>query len=166
MQKGSKVTLNGWVKGYRNLGGVLFLDLRDRYGITQIAFHPETIDSKMLADAERTRNEFVVAVRGEVVERPDGTINPKLKTGEIEVVASEYYILSESKTPPFEIDDNCNANEPAHLFFVMAAPPYDDSLYLKIFKALSEMLRQESFRQELMAIDSPGEIIRAIRAME
>ena len=57
-------------------------------------------------------------------------------------------------------------NEPAHLFFVMAAPPYDDSLYLKAFKALAEMLRQESFRQELMSIKSPGEVIRTIRAME
>ena len=63
-------------------------------------------------------------------------------------------------------DFNSMDEQPAHLFFVMAAPPYDDAVYLKVFKSLAEILRQESFRQELMTIQSPGEIIRAIRRVE
>lgn len=112
---GSQVTLNGWVNGYRNLGGVLFIDLRDRYGITQVAVHPERISEEMLKDAERARAEFVVAVRGKVSARPEGTANPKLATGEIELVADEFHILAESKTPPFAIEDESSANEQLRL---------------------------------------------------
>ncbi|MEW6050101.1 MAG: aspartate--tRNA ligase [Candidatus Zixiibacteriota bacterium] len=108
---GTTVRLNGWVNAYRNLGGILFLDLRDRYGITQVKIDPETMDSEMLAAAQRARNEFVVAVKGKVHQRPNGTANPKLATGEIEVVADEFYTLAESKTPPFDITDNTNAAE-------------------------------------------------------
>lgn len=110
-QVGQEVRLNGWVDGYRNLGGLLFIDLRDRYGLTQIVINPDAIDLNMLKEAERSRHEFVVAAVGKVEKRPDGTVNPKMKTGEIEVVVDRYYILSESKTPPFEIVDNCNASE-------------------------------------------------------
>ncbi|MCB2231300.1 aspartate--tRNA ligase [bacterium] len=105
------VRLNGWVAGYRNLGGLMFFDLRDRYGLTQVVVNPESFDKTMLADAERTRSEFVVAVVGTVQQRPEGTTNPRLATGEIEVVAEEFYILSESRTPPFEIEDNSSVNE-------------------------------------------------------
>ncbi len=108
---GESVRLNGWVQGYRNLGGVLFMDLRDRYGLTQIVIDPEQIDKKMLAEAERARHEFVVAAIGKVAPRPEGTINKKLDTGEIEVRAERFYILSESKTPPFEIADETSAKE-------------------------------------------------------
>jgi aspartyl-tRNA synthetase len=108
---GSKVRLNGWLDGYRNLGGLLFLDLRDRYGLTQVVINPETFDPQMLAEAERARAEFVVAVTGEVRSRPEGTVNAKLATGEIEVVAASFHILAESKTPPFEITDQTNASD-------------------------------------------------------
>ncbi len=108
---GASVRLNGWVNAYRNLGGLLFLDLRDRYGITQVVINPETFDPAMLVEAQRTRAEFVVAVKGTVHDRPAGTHNPKLSTGDIEVNASEFHILAESKTPPFEISDTTNANE-------------------------------------------------------
>lgn len=109
------VRLNGWVAGYRNLGGLMFFDLRDRYGITQVVINPESFDRTMLADADRTRSEFVVAVEGTVRKRPDGTANPKLATGEIEVIADSFRILSESKTPPFEIDNETNVNETLRL---------------------------------------------------
>ena len=108
---GASIRLNGWVNAYRNLGGLLFLDLRDRYGITQVVINPETFDPAMLVEAQRARAEFVVAVKGTVHDRPSGTHNPKLSTGDIEVNASEFHILSESKTPPFEITDTTNANE-------------------------------------------------------
>lgn len=108
---GEKVRLNGWIKSHRNLGGVLFIDLRDRYGVTQIVIDPEAIDEKMMAEAARVRHEFVVAVKGEVSPRPDGMINKNMVTGEIEIKVDEFYILAESKTPPFEIVDDCNAND-------------------------------------------------------
>ncbi|MBK7140809.1 MAG: aspartate--tRNA ligase [bacterium] len=108
---GQSVRLNGWVNAYRNLGGLLFLDLRDRYGITQVVINPETFDPAMLTEAQRTRSEFVVAVKGEVRERPGTTHNAKIATGDIEVNATEFHILAESKTPPFEITDTTNANE-------------------------------------------------------
>jgi len=109
------VRLNGWVNGYRNLGGVLFLDLRDRYGLTQVVVDPEQIDKDMLAAAERVRHEYVVAAVGKVAARPEGTVNKKLPTGEIEVRAERFYILSESKTPPFEIADETSAKEQLRL---------------------------------------------------
>lgn len=113
--KGATVTLNGWVKGYRNLGGVLFIDLRDRYGFTQIVVDPESIEENMVKEAARSRHEFVVAIRGEVMARPEGMINKNMATGEIEIAVKEFYILSESKTPPFEIEDNTNASEKLRL---------------------------------------------------
>ncbi len=114
---GAEVRLNGWVNSYRNLGGVLFLDLRDRYGITQVTLDPKQLDQTQFAEAERARSEFVVAVRGVVQRRPDGTINTKLSTGEIEVAVREFFIVSESKTPPFEITESAIANEQLRLEF-------------------------------------------------
>jgi aspartyl-tRNA synthetase len=108
---GSGVRLNGWVDGYRNLGGLLFIDLRDRYGLTQVVIDPQSFDPAMLAEAERARHEFVVAAAGKVRARPEGSTNPKMPTGEIEVECSRFYILSESKTPPFEIEDETSAKE-------------------------------------------------------
>jgi len=108
---GLEVRLNGWVNGYRHLGGLLFIDLRDRYGLTQVLIDPNNFDPAMLAEAERARHEFVVAVAGTVRHRPDGTVNSKMPTGEIEVVCQQFHILSESKTPPFEIEDETSAKE-------------------------------------------------------
>ncbi len=112
---GTKVRLNGWVNSYRNLGGLFFIDLRDRYGLTQVVINPDTFDPDMLKEANRARHEFVVAVSGKVGARPEGTVNRKMPTGEIEVVAETFHILSESKTPPFEITDECNAHEQLRL---------------------------------------------------
>jgi aspartyl-tRNA synthetase len=108
---GKSVCLNGWVNSYRNLGGLLFIDLRDRYGITQIVIDPENIDSEMAKEASRSRSEFVISAKGEVALRPEGMINKKMETGEIEVKVNQFYILAESETPPFEIEDECNAKD-------------------------------------------------------
>ncbi len=109
------VRLNGWVASQRNLGGVFFIDLRDRYGKTQIVIDPEQIDEKMHTEASRVRHEFVVAIKGEVIGRPDGMVNKSMPTGAIEVKVTEFYILSESETPPFEITDETKANEALRL---------------------------------------------------
>lgn len=98
---GEQVTLCGWVDTYRDHSGVLFVDLRDRYGKTQIVFAPEG-GCENLAAAKTLRSEFVIAVTGKVAPRPEGTINPKLDTGEIEVRVAELTILNRSLTPPFQ----------------------------------------------------------------
>ena len=95
---GSTVTLSGWVNNYRDHGGVRFVDLRDREGITQVVFHPESADAH--AAAQKLRHEDVVTVTGKVVAR-EGGVNPKLATGEVEVDASELKVLNKSETPPF-----------------------------------------------------------------
>lgn len=96
-----QVTLCGWVDSYRDHSGVLFVDLRDRYGIVQIVFAPEG-GKEILESAKILRSECVVAVTGNVARRPEGTINPKLATGEIEVRATRLEMLNKSLTPPFQ----------------------------------------------------------------
>jgi len=108
---GERVTLNGWIQEYRNLGGLLFLDIRDRYGLTQVVFNPEKVSPELFETASKMRHEFVVAVSGKVQKRPEGTENEKMKTGLIEVAADMIELLSESKTPPFEIVDEVDASE-------------------------------------------------------
>jgi aspartyl-tRNA synthetase len=98
---GQQVTLCGWVDTYRDHSGVLFVDLRDRYGITQIVFGPEG-GKENLELAKALRSEDVIAVIGKVAKRPEGTVNPKLDTGEIELRAAELKILNKSATPPFQ----------------------------------------------------------------
>jgi aspartyl-tRNA synthetase len=112
-----KVTLNGWVDGYRNLGGVMFFDLRDRYGVTQVVVNPASVHPDFVKAAEQARHEFVVAASGMVQARPEGTKNPRMITGEIEVVAENFHILSPSKTPPVEIEDESSVNESLRLEF-------------------------------------------------
>jgi aspartyl-tRNA synthetase len=100
-QIGREVTLCGWVDTYRDHSGVLFVDLRDRYGKTQVVFGPESGPENIEA-ARSLRSEFVVSVTGKVAQRPEGTVNPKLATGEIEVRARRVEILNKSLTPPFQ----------------------------------------------------------------
>jgi aspartyl-tRNA synthetase len=104
-QAGQSVTLMGWVHRSRDHGGVLFIDLRDRYGLTQVVFHPETGGKPLLARATQLGNEFVIAVRGVVMERPADAINPELATGTIEVDARELKLLSASDPLPFQVNE-------------------------------------------------------------
>ena len=99
-----EVTLLGWVQRRRDLGGLIFVELRDRQGIVQVVFNPE-VSSGTHEKAQSLRSEYVLGVKGAVVARPEGTVNPKLNTGEIEVIAKELTILNVSKTPPFLIED-------------------------------------------------------------
>jgi aspartyl-tRNA synthetase len=111
---GEAVVLMGWVLRRRDHGGVIFIDLRDREGITQVVFNPE-INPDVHAKAHAIRNEFVLGVRGRVEPRPDGMVNPKLPTGEIEVLVDELKILNAAKTPPFMLEDNVDVSEPIRL---------------------------------------------------
>jgi aspartyl-tRNA synthetase len=107
---GSEVVLAGWMHSRRDHGGVIFIDLRDREGVAQIVFNPET-DADLHQRAGDVRGEWVLAVKGLVRDRPEGTVNPKLPTGKVEVVARELIVLNESRTPPFTVEDDITVDE-------------------------------------------------------
>ncbi|HET6477455.1 MAG TPA: aspartate--tRNA ligase, partial [Dehalococcoidales bacterium] len=107
---GQTVTLAGWVDRRRDHGGLIFIDLRDRQGIVQVAFNPE-ISKSCHEVASQMRSEFVVRVSGEVARRPPGTENPKLPTGEVEITAHDAEILNPSRTPPFYINEDVEVEE-------------------------------------------------------
>ena len=105
-----EVILTGWVQRRRDHGGVIFIDLRDREGITQVVFNPEE-NSEIHEKAHGIRSEYVLAVKGQVVNRLEGTVNPNLPTGAIEILVSELKILNEANTPPFMIEDGIDISE-------------------------------------------------------
>jgi aspartyl-tRNA synthetase len=107
---GETVTLKGWVQKRRDLGGLIFVDVRDRTGIVQAVFNPD-ISKEALEIAERLRSEFVVEINGKVIERAEQTKNPKIKTGAIEIQVSSVAIINEAKTPPFMIEDETDVGE-------------------------------------------------------
>jgi aspartyl-tRNA synthetase len=111
---GARVCLMGWVQTRRDHGGLIFVDLRDRYGVTQVVFNPE-VDPEVHAKAHALRSEYVIAVQGVVEVRPEDMANPRLVTGEIEVVVHELKVLNESKTPAFSIDDDAEVAENVRL---------------------------------------------------
>ena len=112
--KGETITLSGWVHRRRDHGGLIFIDLRDRYGLTQIVFDPEhNADSHKIA--ESVRPEYVLKVTGEVRNRIEGQENKNMKTGEIEIYINEIEVSNEAKTPPFEIDQEKTVNEELRL---------------------------------------------------
>lgn len=113
---GDEVCLMGWVQYRRDHGGLIFVDLRDREGLTQVVFSPE-IAPKAHELAHILRSEYVLAVKGKVRPRPEGMVNPELPTGEIEVVAHDWKLLNTSKTPPFAIEDRTDAGENLRLFW-------------------------------------------------
>ena len=112
---GKEAILSGWVENYRDHGGIIFIDLYDRWGLTQVVFDPEVSGKDAHAKAGSLRSQFVITVRGEVRERPEGTENTKLATGQIEVYVKELEILNESKTPPFEVYHASGVNEETRL---------------------------------------------------
>jgi len=110
---GADVVLLGWVHRVRDLGGLLFIDVRDRHGVTQIVFDKD--DEPLMNKAKRLRSEYVVGVSGRVQRRSPETINPKLETGEVEVVVRQLALLNEAKTPPFPIADDTPVSEDVRL---------------------------------------------------
>jgi aspartyl-tRNA synthetase len=111
---GSRAVLMGWVHRHRDLGGVIFIHLRDRYGVTQVVFHAD-VDEAVHRKAEQVRPEYVIAVEGRVEPRSADTVNPSLETGEVELVAGKILILNESRTPPFPMEETVDVSEDVRL---------------------------------------------------
>lgn len=111
---GKDVVLYGWVDVRRDHGGLIFVDLRDRHGITQIAFHPE-VDERVHELGHHLRTEYCLGIAGKVNARPDGMANPKLKTGAVEVDVTDFEVFNKSKTPPFLIEDEIDVSEEVRL---------------------------------------------------
>ncbi|MCG8641724.1 MAG: OB-fold nucleic acid binding domain-containing protein, partial [Desulfobacterales bacterium] len=109
-----EVVLMGWVQHRRDHGGVIFVDLRDREGITQVVFNPGNSE-EVHEKAQQIRSEYVLGVRGKVIGRPDDMINPKMKTGTVEVMVDELRIFSTAKTPAFQIEERIEASESIRL---------------------------------------------------
>lgn len=146
---GETVVLNGWVAVRRDLGGVLFIDLRDRSGIVQVVFNPE-FSGEALAIADRARNEYVLAVKGKVVERDPSTVNPNLATGDIEVQVHEVEIMNTAKTPPFFIEDGVEIDELLRLkyrYLDLRRPEMQKTLMLrsKAAKVFRDFLDEHGF---------------------
>lgn len=146
---GETVVLNGWVAVRRDLGGVLFIDLRDRSGIVQVVFNPE-FSGEALAIADRARNEYVLAVKGKVVERDPSTVNPNLATGDIEVQVHEVEIMNTAKTPPFFIEDGVEIDEQLRLkyrYLDLRRPEMQKTLMLrsKAAKVFRDFLDEHGF---------------------
>ena len=111
---GSLITLKGWVQTRRDLGGLIFIDVRDRSGIIQTVFNPD-LSKEALEIAETIRNEFVVSITGKVIKRQENQMNPNLKTGTIEIQVEEVFVINKSKTPAFIIEDETDVNEEIRL---------------------------------------------------
>ena len=142
------VTLCGWVHRRRDHGGVIFIDLRDREGLAQVVIDPDTHDAFALA--ERARNEYVLKATGRVRRRPEGTENPSLPSGEIEVLCSELEILNSAETPPFVIEDDSDVNEDVRLryrYVDLRRPMMQKRLLLRtaVTRALRRFLDDEGF---------------------
>lgn len=129
---GEQVELCGWVHRRRDHGGVIFLDVRDRTGIVQVVYDPDTEDS--FATADRVRNEYVLHMTGRVRPRPEGTVNPDMATGEIEVLGATLDILNPSATPPFQLDEHSDAGEDVrlkHRYLDLRRPEMQQRLVLR-----------------------------------
>lgn len=146
---GEKVTLKGWAQRRRDLGGLIFIDLRDRTGIVQIVFNPET-SAEALQIAEKIRSEYVLNVEGLVVAREESTYNENLKTGKIEVQVQSVMIINEAKTPPFEISDKTDVAEDVRLkyrYLDFRRPVIFNTLKMRhqVTKSVRDYLDSEGF---------------------
>ncbi len=147
--EGQTSTLSGWVHRRRDHGGIIFIDLRDRYGLTQIVFDPN-VNEAAWKIANSVRSEYVIKVTGEVRKRLEGQANKNLKTGEVEVYIHEMEILNESKTPPFEIDQEKNVNEELRLKYRYLDLRHDrmkDNMILrhKLVKTIRDYMDENDF---------------------
>ncbi|WAA11554.1 aspartate--tRNA ligase [Fervidibacillus halotolerans] len=146
---GMTVTLKGWVQKRRDLGGLIFIDLRDRTGLVQIVFNPD-VSKEALQTAERIRNEYVLDVKGKVVRRGEGTENPKLKTGKIEIACEQVTVINQSKTPPFVIENETDVSEEMRLkyrYLDLRRPVMFNTLKLRhdTVKAIRDYLNENQF---------------------
>ncbi len=152
---GEEVCLMGWVGKRRDHGGVIFVDLRDRHGITQVVFRPD-LEADIHAIAEGIRNEYVLAIKGRVEPRPEGMANPKLPTGAIDIESSDLRLLNESDTPPFAIEPDIDVNEELRLryrYLDLRRPDMQQALLLR-HRAAQETRRYLA-AQGFLEIETP-----------
>lgn len=145
---GEFVLLKGWVQKRRDLGGLIFIDLRDKSGIIQTVFHPESAEA--LETADTVRSEFVIEIKGNVVNRDENTINPLMKTGTIEVNATDITILNKAKTPPFLIEDDSDVSEDLRLeyrYMDLRRSPLQETFKLRheTTRVIREFLNNKAF---------------------
>ena len=145
---GEDITLSGWVHRRRDHGGVIFLDVRDREGLTQVVFDPDREESFALADS--CRNEFVIELKGTVRARPEGTVNADMPTGEIEVLGKELIVLNKAETPPFQLDEHQQVGEDVrlrHRYIDLRRPEMQEKLRFrsKVSNAIRNYLDDNGF---------------------
>lgn len=146
---GHDVVVTGWAQKRRDHGGLIFVDLRDRSGLVQVVFSPE-IENGAFMLAEKIRSEYVIAVKGEVVLRPEGMINPNIATGHIDIMAKDLVILNKAKTPPFYIADELDVDETIRLkyrYLDLRRPEMQKNIILrhKTVKAIRDFLDKKDF---------------------
>ena len=154
-QDGQTVTLMGWVHGRRDHGGVLFIDVRDRFGVTQLVFDVEA-DQTIHAQANELRNEFVIAATGTVRLRPEESVNPQITTGEIEIRVDALDVLNRANTPPFLIEDDSQATEALrlkHRYLDLRRPPMQRLLTLR--HDVTYRTRQFLHERRFLEIETP-----------
>ncbi|MDM5339226.1 aspartate--tRNA ligase [Fictibacillus enclensis] len=152
---GEEVILNGWVQKRRDLGGLIFIDLRDRSGQVQLVFSPE-VSKAALDIAEKVRSEFVLSVKGTIVSRSEGTVNENVPTGKIEVLGKELQIINSAKTPPFSISEDNDINEDVRLkyrYLDLRRPAMQDTMKLRY--RITKTIRDFLDAQEFMEIETP-----------
>src|SRR5436190_11253609 len=150
-----EVKLMGWVHRRRDHGGVIFLDLRDREGITQVVFH-EDVGPAIHKRAEEVRPEYVIAVEGKVAPRGPAAVNPNLATGAVEVVASKIWILNESRTPPFPMEEQVDVAEEVRLkyrYVDLRRPRMQRNIVLR--SKMSFAIREVLYQQGFLEIETP-----------
>ena len=152
---GKKVTLSGWVQNWRDHGGVIFIDLRDRYGLTQVVFNPENAPAAHKL-AHTLRSEFVIQVEGEVVNRPEGTVNASMATGEIEVLVTQFKVLNRSETPPFSIDETSEVGENVRLqyrYLDLRRQPLQEAMIVR--HRVTKIVRDYLDNHNFLEIETP-----------
>ena len=152
---GESVVLMGWVDRRRDHGGLIFIDLRDRWGRSQVVFNP-AVNKAVYEKARNLRPEFVVAVKGKVADRPPESLNPKLATGEVEIVADELKILNEARTTPFQIIDNLEVSEELRLKFRyldLRRPHMQKNLLLR--HKVAQIVRRYFDENNFLEIETP-----------
>ena len=152
---GDEVVLNGWVHRRRDHGGLIFIDLRDRYGITQIVFSPKRSPESHDV-AQELRAEYVIAVSGVVAERPPGTLNPELATGDVELQAARIQIIAESETPPFYINEEVDVDEALRLkyrYLDLRRATQRDNIVLR--HHLVKLIRDYMNERDFLDIETP-----------
>ena len=153
--EGKTVVLMGWVHRRRDHGGVIFVDLRDRDGITQVVFH-EDVGPEVHKRAEEVRPEYVIAVEGKVAPRGPAAVNPNLATGQVEVVASRIWILNESRTPPFPMEEEVDVSEDVRLkyrYVDLRRPHMQRNIILR--SKISFAVREFLYAQGFLEIETP-----------